>query len=264
MQRLQVIQADTYVIAVQCDGIARKLFQIIAARDGGLYVAFPYSPFDQGRVGIIEVKANAVETIIGEGFPLTSHHVKYSHHPTGRVQFSQTGRVKSVIGRSGIPFGQVSGHIFSVTFQGISRYPAGDKKGFAKYKRTLVPFEGTPLAKAYKFVAYIHSANELATRVKGLGDALWLTCVTPSGRLNTGITLATKFRDHCGLRFILLQMETTAAIRADIGEFLMFIGGFDPPSISMDPVKDTQALMFFYPETSPSNEMIRNFGTIDL
>jgi hypothetical protein len=263
MRRLRVLTGDKYVIGMRCGEVVRKLFQIIPASDGSLYVAFPYSPFERGRVGILTMPKGPDQSVIIEDFPLTTHHVKYAHHPSGMAHFSQTGRVRNTIRKASVPLNKISGHIFSVTFQGIDRYEPVDLNSNAKRNRGIVafPFEGHG---AYKFVAHIHTERQLARMTAGAGNALWLNCVTPSGKLVKGITFTTKVRCAEGSRYILLYAEPEEKTCAEYDEFLTFLGGFDPPEISLNRAHPTRALMFIYPEKGCTAELLRKVGTVDL
>jgi len=267
MKKLRALSSDCYVIGIERGEVVRKLFQIIPARDGSLYVSFPYSPFDLGRVGILTVTTGSEEegVIFGDDDPVTAERVKYSHHPSGAVHFSQSGRVKTDIRKSGVPFGRISGHIFTVTVQGIDRYKSIQKGAKTKRGSNVIAFSPPPEpGGAYKFVAHVYSEHELAERLLGRGTGLWIRCVNESGRLSWGITLATKFQSEQGRKFILLVFESVDKVCAQYDEMLLFLGGFDPPEISLDPSKDTQALIMLYPEKDCTNELIRRVGTIDL
>ncbi len=267
MKTLRVPCSDLYVIGIDDGGVERKLFQIIAGNDGSLYASFPYSPFDRGRVGIITLPSNHDESkgvIIGDEFPFTAHHVKYSHHPDGAVHFSQTGRVRSVIRKAGVPFGTVSGHIFSVSFQGIGRFRRLDRAKKTTNRHTFVFSPPDSYGGVYKFVAHVHSERELARRLVGVKGGPFIKSINPRGRLAWALVLATKFVTEEGRRFILLRLEGEETMRTDQDEFLMFIGGFDPPQTALDPSKETRALMFFYPDNDCSPDLLRKLGTIDL
>jgi hypothetical protein len=47
--------------------------------------------------------ALALTPFLNEGGKVTSHLVKFSHHPDGRVHFSQTGKVRTEIIRTSFP-----------------------------------------------------------------------------------------------------------------------------------------------------------------
>jgi hypothetical protein len=263
--KIRPVNSDRYVVGVRFGKTIRKLFLIIPGNDGSLYVSFPYSPFDCGRVGILTARPNADSWIIGDEFPVTTQHVKYSHHPNGTVALSQKGRVRTIQKR-GVPFQDVSGHIFSVTFQGIERYEtistvdAAQKRG-----RVYAAFGALGAAPAaYKFIAHIHSERELRERAANGGKGPWLKCVTPSGKVLCGVIFATTFQSQGASRFLLVSGEPVDKVCATTDEFLVFIGGFDPPQIALNPAVDTSALMFLYPENDYNDELLRRVGTIDL
>ena len=267
MKKLRVLCNDRYVIGIDCGEVVRKLFQIIPARDGSLYVSFPYSPFDLGRVGILTVTRGSQEegVVFGDDAPVTAERVKYSHHPSGSVHFSQSGRIRTDIRKLGVPFGKISGHIFTVTVQGIDRYKSVPKDARNKRGSNIIAFSRPPeRVGAYKFVAHIYSERELARRLVGSGTGFWIKCVIPSGKLLCGITLATKFQSEDGRKFLFLLLEPVDKVCAQSDELLIFLGGFDPPEISLDPSKDMQALMMLYPERDCTDELIRRVGTIDV
>jgi hypothetical protein len=259
--------SDLYVIGVNDGGVERKLFQIIPANDGSVYASFPYLPFNRGRVGIFTFPANYDETrgvVIGHEFPFTTEKVKYSHHPSGAVHFSQTGRVQSEIRKNGVPFGLVSGHIFSVSFQSIGRFEQLDRARKTRKRHTLIFSSPAGVEETYKFVAHVYSEREMAQRLLGTQGGPFIKTISPNGRLGWGVVLATKFVSDTGRRLILLTLERAERMRSDIQESVTFLGGFDPLDIALDPAKETKALMFFYPDDACSTELIQKIGTIDL
>lgn len=52
-----------------------------------------------------------------DGGKVTSHKVKYSHHPDGRTHFSQDGKIFTKVIKSSASFDEVDGHLFTVQFQ---------------------------------------------------------------------------------------------------------------------------------------------------
>jgi hypothetical protein len=264
MRTLRVLTGDRYVIGVRCGpDLVRKLFQIVPATDGSLYVSFPYSPFERGRVGILTLPKGPDQWVLVEDFPLTTHHVKYAHHPRGLAHFSQSGRVKSTVRKFSVPFGEISGHIFTVSFQGIDRYKCVDFSSEGKRHRGIVafPFQDN---RAYKFVARIYSESELAKMTMGRGSALWLQTVTADGTVAPAITFEIKFRSPEGRRYLLLSFKTVEKIPPNEEECVLFLGGFDPPAIALDRSRDTRALMFLFPENDRSEDLLRRVGTVDL
>src|SRR4051812_13647251 len=94
MKRIRALINKRITIGIESGDQVRKLFQILPARDGGVYVSFPYLPFALGRVGLLKTRATLEQEIIwGDEAPVTAEKVKYSHHASGAVHFSQSGRV---------------------------------------------------------------------------------------------------------------------------------------------------------------------------
>jgi hypothetical protein len=97
-KRLIAYKADRYVIAVRTTSGSRKLFQIVCALDGSLYVTFPYYKSGGGQMGEVTLDADRKypgSLTVGDDFSVSTHYVKYSHHPSGYAQFSLTGKVQS-------------------------------------------------------------------------------------------------------------------------------------------------------------------------
>lgn len=57
-----------------------------------------------------------------DGGKVTGHKVKYSHHPDGRVHFSQDGKIRTVIQKKSIPLSEAEGHLFTVQLQGLKDF----------------------------------------------------------------------------------------------------------------------------------------------
>ena len=91
-----------------------------------------------------------------------------------------------------------------------------------------------------------------------------LTCISPPGKMVPGIVLATKFHSQTGTKYLVVFVEPVERVCAQSNEFLIFLGGFDIPEVSLNPSIDTHALMFFYPEKDYTEELLRRVGTVDL
>src|SRR4030067_1638089 len=115
-------QAKKFIFLIQVNGNRYKVLQIIFGNDGSLYVSFPYFDDNHGIISIgtlseISPKTNVNLESMGK---VTSNKVKYSHHPSGDVQFSQTGKVKTAIKKKSLPLTDTEGHIFSLSIQGLN------------------------------------------------------------------------------------------------------------------------------------------------
>jgi hypothetical protein len=101
MKRLKAYIAERYVIAVRTPSGSRKLLQIVPSKsDGSLYITFPYHRHGGGQMGEVQVAANKIypsDLTVGDGFSVSTHYVKYSHHPSDLSQFSLSGKVRSSV-----------------------------------------------------------------------------------------------------------------------------------------------------------------------
>lgn len=264
MKEIRVLSADRYVIALKHASGYKKLFQIVCSNDGSLYVAFPYTPFEASRLGKLKIEAHTGAARAGDDFPVTTEKVKYSHHPSGVVHFSQSGRIKTDIRKRGLKFDDAQGHLFSAIFQGIDRYSQLVEPAKNSPKRIVVPYDlGSGCATA-KFVAHLHSEAELKRRVIGSGSQLYISCLTSDGRKLRGVNLATKYKTIQGTFYLFLTVESAPRLFQQGNEMMLFCGGFDPPQTMLDHSKDAHALLLLSPEHSYSRELVERVGTVDL
>ena len=92
-RRLILNAAESHVVIIETPSQQRKLCQIRFSRsDGSLYLSLPYFRPSQGLATI------AVRRAHSDGRPsvdlqtygaVTTHHVKYSHHPSGIAKSCQ-------------------------------------------------------------------------------------------------------------------------------------------------------------------------------
>jgi hypothetical protein len=145
-----------------------KLFQVFFAKDGSLFVSFPYFRHREGILAATMSPANGQPTSqvnLEIGGKVTSHLVKYSHHPDGRAHFSQTGKVRTQVKRQSLPLNEYRGHIFSLQIQGIEAFERADEIkdiGTNAKRSTLIFPIGQPSEDgALKFVGYWYEVSTL-------------------------------------------------------------------------------------------------------
>src|SRR5437667_2768383 len=100
-----VFRSERFVISVECGVLRRKVFQCqFAKRDGSLFVNFPYFKHSQGVVSLVGWPGGYASTTLSlePGGRVSSHLVKYAHHPNGRAHFSQDGRVLTLIKKNAV------------------------------------------------------------------------------------------------------------------------------------------------------------------
>src|SRR5712691_4530164 len=95
-----VLRSERFVISIECGERRHKVFQCqFAKRDGSVFISFPYFRHSEGLVSLASWPAGEVSSVVSLelGGRVSSHLVKYSHHPDGRAHFSQDGKVLTVI-----------------------------------------------------------------------------------------------------------------------------------------------------------------------
>lgn len=165
-KRVVAYSAKHYVVACEGRGVCAKLFQIgFTKSDASLFVTFPYYSGGHGSLGQVVLSPEMKypgDLIVGESFSVTSHNVKYSHHPSGRAHFSLTGKVNTSVGKDAVPLNCTDGHIFTVMLQGVDQFSPLSAADRLKPGRGVIPF-GLDVSppKALKFVAHLYSRSEL-------------------------------------------------------------------------------------------------------
>jgi len=262
--------SERYVVGAKTTHGSSKLFQIAFGSDASLYVAFPYISAVPGQFGRVHLKpgeGSGAKTTIqtGPDFMATEHHVKYSHHPSGRAHFSLSGKVRPIIYRDAVPLHAHEGHLFTVMLQGLSKYSAATPKDRGTTKRGVVMFgfQDAP-TEALKYLGMLYSERTLARRIHMPGKSPWLKVIKPDGTLSIGIVLATPIVGRSQRMFLLLSAERIPIVSKNNEAFLSMLGGFDPPEIALNPDNPTSFLTFFYPSSTSYEDLQNKLGTADI
>lgn len=261
--------AERYVIACKSPGGSSKIFQIAFAKsDSSLFVTFPYLRDEPGRVGLVHLpvgKTYPTDLTVGHDFPVTSHAVKYSHHPSGRAHFSLSGKVRASIGKDAVPLSGAEGHIFTIQAQGMHRFDPLLASDVGNRKRGVIPFGfAQDLPAATKFTAFLYSEAECRRRfVQAGNESPWFLAKVPDGTSRLGILLATPFSHEGQRHFLMLTVEERSAFCAEQEVWLSLMGGFDPPDRATDHDQPTSFLMCIYPASDTFEALVRQVGTID-
>jgi hypothetical protein len=265
-----VFRSERFVIGLEVDSLYWKIFQVVfSSGDGSIFVTFPYFQHTTGIVSLATVPANspAATLHLQEGGKVSSHLVKYSHHPDGQVLFSQDRRVFSKIRKQGVPLAEVNGHLFTVHAQGFrsfgKRSPKDEGDRTPNPKRTVLTFrfEGQS-PESVKFVARLHSRRALAQMVpKGVVHPNILVR-SPEGTITPTFVCSSLKGTPGEDRILLLLCEPLPRLDQGRDEFLLFLGGFDAPAVSFDHSKPTSMLAFSYPVPN-GDELRQRIGSID-
>jgi len=265
--KVAAIKADQYVIATEGAGYYNKFFQINFGRDGSIFVSLPYYTGVPGVVGLWQIPKNdgaARAAPRYAAFSVTSHAVKYSHHPNGRAHFSLTGKVRTDIKKQAAEFQQANGHIFTVMVQGMAKFKAQSYVENSTPKRAIVPFSVWPEPRSMKFAAHLFSESEMLRRFDNEPNTPFFLARDNIGVSHGATLLATPFTHNGESYFLQITLIGSDFPLDDKEVFLGLIGGFDPPDHAFDETRDRSCLICIYPKTGDLEEMRKQFGTIDL
>jgi hypothetical protein len=253
---LHVLRADCYVIASDVPGseqpaTAHKLFQFTFSRDGSIYVTFPYLSGCGAVMGEVTMPPGEwyFETFnVGETFSVSSHAVKYAHHPSGRAHFSLSGKVLTTGTRQSVPLSATSGHLCTVRLQGLRAFTPVEANERPSHKRRVIRFDAAE-SDSVSFVAHVYGERDLLSLIRLRADAkrYWIAVELADGTRLQGIVLATPYLYEGERRYILLGCNTDdgPALKNVGSAAIAFMGGFDPPKRINEISAPTSLLMMF-------------------
>ena len=262
-------RSERFTIAVENGTDGFKLFQLIfSKKDGSVFVNFPYLNKPEGSVSTLSWPADrqgSMDLNLADAGKVTSHLVKYSHHPDGRAHFSQDGKVRSSVKRQSIRLDALRGHMFTVQahdLSGFERFTAEEDTGFTP-KKTLLKYrvDGT-IPEDVKITGWWYSIPELQARSAdgNLPNEPKLLTQTPDGRVLPAFIVGDPFGFHSD-RALLICFEIIKMNSADNSWFI-FLGGFDAPEVAYDHSRETGFLAFIYP-ASEYETLRARLGSID-
>jgi hypothetical protein len=245
---VQAFRSKSIVLTIKADGSRHKIIHVMFGRDGTLYVSFPYFKHPTGILAVATMR-HGVSTsdinLAGAG-KVSSHLVKYSHHPDGRAHFSQDGKVKTEIKKQSVSLKSQQGHIFTVLVQGLSSFDlAQDNETGTSPKRTTLTFD-VPDAnpRAFRIVGRWYYVEDLHADPRPPTVGPIVVTKRSDGKMQPAFIIA---NPHPGTQHVLLlTCEPEKAISND-PNVLAFYGGFDPPSVVFDSAQPTSFLAFIYP-----------------
>jgi hypothetical protein len=259
---IDAIRSDRVVCVVKAGDLRAKAFQVFFGEDGSLFITFPYF---RHRIGILSesvIPANGArqsQVNLEHGGKITSHLVKYSHHPNGRAHFSQTGKIVTAIKRQSIALGTQHGHLFSLLIQGLGALNVADaiKDVGTSPKRSVIDFHIEP-SEAIKFVGRWFDVNKM--RFNNPTPTIGPTFVTvgPDGAQRSACLLASP---HTNAKHVLALTCEAIPKLGPAPEVFIFYGGFDP-EIMTNPTREAGFLAFLYP-VSEAEKIRERLGSVD-
>jgi hypothetical protein len=263
-KNVSAIRANVIVCVAKVGDLRAKAFQIFFGKDESLFVSFPYF---RHRIGILSSSAipgdgeRESDVSMERGGKVTSHRVKYSHHPSGQAHFSQTDKIRTEIKRQSSRLDTLNGHIFSLLIQGLGSLAAADaiKDRRTSSKRTLIDFCIDPQPEAIKFVGRWYDVNSL--RVSDPESSIGPAIPMVDSR-NNKIDSMLLASPHADARHVLAISCVPVPRLGPDPEIFMFYGGFDSGEVMTDPHRQAGFLAFRYPLSEAKNARER-LGSVD-
>jgi hypothetical protein len=250
---------------VKVSELRAKAFQIGFDEDGSLFIHFPYFQHRTGILSSSEIPATGerkADVNIEHAGKVTSHRVKYSHHPDGRAHFSQDGKIFTAIKRQSISLDTQNGHMFTLYIQGLHALDVAKTAKDAEaisLNRSVIDFQIEPTAEAIKFVGRWLDINKLRVSEPNVTVGRRLTMVDPDGVRTDAILIASP---HANVKHVLAITCVAIPSLGPDPEVFLFHGGFDAPKTMTDPTKEAGFLAFLYPLSEAANVRQR-LGSVD-
>jgi hypothetical protein len=244
------VRSHRVVCVVNICELRAKAFQIGFDKDGSLFIHFPYFRHRTGILSSSEIPATGerkADVNIEQGGKVTSHRVKYSHHPDGRAHFSQDGKIFTAIKRQSISLDTQNGHMFTLYIQELHALEvakrAKDAEGISA-NRSVIDFQTEPTAEAIKFVGRWLDINKLRVSEPDATVGPRHTIIDPDG-VRTDAVLVASPQAHAK-HVLAISCVAIPRLGPD-PEIFLFHGGFDAPETMTDPKRQAGFLAFLYP-----------------
>jgi hypothetical protein len=267
---LPTLRSSNFVVAIEAESRTRKVLQFqFRKTDGSIFVHFPYFQHMTGLVSRATMHAGprAQDLKLEHGGKVSSHLVKYSHHPDGRAHFSQDTKVLSRISKQATPLREVHGHLFTVHVHGLQGYADVDEKDIKDRepnpKRTVLTFRtGDQSPESLKLIGWLYPAATLEARMVNVGPQRSLATISDDGTIRAAFACAPPAGKPGDDRVLLMTCEVLSRLDSARESSLLFLGGFDAPDIVDDLTKPTTVLALSYPLDDP-DAFRQRIGSID-
>jgi len=255
------------VFTIKRGAVRYKALQIVFAADGGFFVTFPYFRHRTGLLSKATIPANGRnESMVSleHGGKISSHLVKYSHHPDGEAHFSGDGKIRTEVRRRSVALGELKGHIFTAVLQGLGGFVRAIKKRDEQSVspgRTVLTFDigSDDRDVALKFVGRWFHVDAINPSDALLTTGPMVVTKDRDGQLRAGAVLASPLADT--EHVLIVTCEEIPRLGPQ-PEMLLFYGGFDAPAIMNDTSREAGFLAFRYPVDEPEELRLR-LGTVD-
>lgn len=239
-------------------------------RDGTLFVSFPYFPKTSGLLSVATMppaSGGSLTLSLHEHGKVTTHLVKFSHHPDGRAHFSQDGKVYTAVKRQSFPLNGPIGHVFWLHIYypyGLKPFDQEKRDPKRAYLRNIftpaLPQAVTVAAewrRKAEVVGTIHPAGHLAgplsdVKTKSTGHQRKVFFFGPPEGYPG--------QDHV----LLISTEATLSLPNITEPQMIFLGGFDHHEVPDPnvPANHTGCLAFIYPAEN-YEDLLPKLGSVD-
>lgn len=270
MTKIPCFKAEKFTITISTPTERYKILKLIFnRRDGSIFLSFPYFRDSKGivSIGTVPRGANSIDVNLQNKGKVTSHLVKYSHHPDGTVLFSQDRRIFSKIKKQSKPLRNNPGHIFTIQLQHLNGFemfkqnPNTDKQTSREHILNFHFSNGEP--EAIKLLGYWHTKQYVLSEQNGQITKPSAPIIDKSGKVRMGFLISSLDSNPSSHSVLMLMAEAIPKLIQEVGSHLTFIGGFDSMNIVDDISRDASFLAFKYP--ADNFEEVKNaIGSVDI
>lgn len=265
--RIRFLSAERATVLIGFPERLHQICQVQFAKDGGIFVHFPYFPPSLGILSETKAPPVGMKSVTYELTELgkfTSELVKFSHHPDGEVHFSQDGKVRTAIRRTSFPLDGPIGQIFQLNAywpSGFAELTRVDKK-----RGYLTFLFRDRLPTAIRVVAEWRRKKEISDNVEGVPPGPRTEILKKS----TGESFQAFFfgpptgfpiQDHV----LVVSAGVTVHPKNVDSTTMVFVGGLDLHEVAAPgiPAAPSGSLVFLYPSKAKAS-VIKQIGSIDL
>lgn len=256
MKLVTTFESNKFLISVRKDTKIYKICQIIFDLKGGFFLLLPYSKIPNGILSIEEITSGILHHIdLADHGKVTKNQIKFTYHPDGETHFSQDKKIFTSIRNRSKPLDSVSGHVFSLSFQGVEQFIEQntiDKTG----KRQNLIFDMTGMKTTVRIVGSYYSEQHFLenSHENILGPAY--ISRNRMGNASQNFLLSPEKENNPNYHWIRLSFFEIEELNHDNQENLVFIGGF---SFQNETIRMICAL---YPAAN-YDSLLRTIGSID-
>jgi len=262
-------KGEKFTITISTPLGRHKIIKIIFnKKDGSIHLSFPYFRDSKGllSIGTLPQGETTAQIKLEKRGKITSHLVKYSHHPDGTVLFSQDRKIFSKIRKKSKALADDPGHIFTVQLQGLSGFESfaqSPAKDGQTAKERILNFhfaKGEP--EATKLLAYWHTKKYVISEQDHEISKPTAYVKDKSGAVRPSFLISPLEGNLSAHSILMLMAEAIPKMSHEIESLLVFIGGFDPNAVADDLSRKTDFLAFQYPAVN-YEDLKNRIGSID-